>query len=167
MPPTTGGRTSGSSTNERSRRRPRSRLRASTSAIGTPNATQRTVLATAVRRLSSNAARDDSDVSSEPKCDQGTLISIASNGSRTNSPPTTAGTKSQPGTALPALCCTAGAGGVGGLGSTEAGITEDLPPLRARDEVGEAAGEFRVLAAGQYADGICVHGFRRLGEVDR
>ncbi len=67
MPPTTGGNTSGSSTSARTTRITSPSLRAKTSAIGTPISTQSTVLTSAVRRLSSSAWIDDSDVIDDQK----------------------------------------------------------------------------------------------------
>ena len=59
MPPTTGGSTSGSSTSERTSPWPRKLVRASTSAIGTPSSTHRTVPTSDVRRLSDSAVSAD------------------------------------------------------------------------------------------------------------
>ena len=58
MPPTTGGSTSGSRSSGRISCIARPSLRASTSAIGTPNSTHSSVLAAAVFRLNTSAARD-------------------------------------------------------------------------------------------------------------
>ena len=88
MPPTTGGRTSGSSTSARSTDWPGNRPRASTSAIGTPISTHTTVLAVAVFRLRTSAAREDSEVTSGTKCAQSILSRIATSGTITNSAPT-------------------------------------------------------------------------------
>ena len=70
---------------------PGNRPRASTSAIGTPMSTHTTVLAVAVFKLNSNAARDDSEVMSGMKCGQSILSRIATSGTITNSAPTIAG----------------------------------------------------------------------------
>jgi hypothetical protein len=53
---------------------------------------QSTVLAVEVFRLSQNAAREASDVISEPNSLQSTLATIATSGSSTNAAPTNAGT---------------------------------------------------------------------------
>ena len=62
MPPTTGGSTSGSSTSARRTDWPGKLPRARTIAIGTPITTHTTVLAAAVFRLKTSAAREDSEV---------------------------------------------------------------------------------------------------------
>jgi hypothetical protein len=63
--------------------------RASISAIGTPMHTA--VLAVAVFRLRTSAAREDSEVTSGMKSAQSMLSRIATNGTITNSAPTEAG----------------------------------------------------------------------------
>ena len=90
MPPTTGGRTSGSRTKARSSRWPGNGLRARTSASGTPRTMQRTVLAADVRRLRPSAVSEDSEVISGMNCGQLTLATMATSGSRTNSAPAAA-----------------------------------------------------------------------------
>jgi hypothetical protein len=61
-------------------------------AIGTPNSTHRIVLTVDVLMLSQNAARESSEVISDPKFAQSTLATIATNGSSTKAAPTKAGT---------------------------------------------------------------------------
>src|SRR5271165_2955665 len=100
MPPTTGGNTSGSRISGRSNRTTRPRLRASTSAIGTPSSTHSAVLAAAVFRLSSSAVFEEGLVISDQKFAQSTLTAIASSGSTTKSVPTAAGTYTQRGTSV-------------------------------------------------------------------
>src|ERR1700756_2997510 len=97
MPPTTGGNTKGSRISGRSSRTAGAPLRASTSAIGTPNSTHSAVLAAAVFRLSNSAVLDDRLVISDQKFGQSTLIAIANSGSTTNTVPTAAGTYTQRG----------------------------------------------------------------------
>src|SRR5574337_71257 len=97
MPPTTGGSTSGNSTNGRDNRTTRASLRASTSAIGTPNSTHSAVLAAAVFRLSSSAVTEDGLAISGQKCAQSTFTATATSGKTTNAAPIPAGTYTQPG----------------------------------------------------------------------
>ena len=91
MPPTTGGSTSGSRISGRTSCIARPSLRASTSAIGTPNSTHSSVLAVAVFRLSISAVREDSLVTSVQNWGQSTFATTATSGSTTNSAPTAAG----------------------------------------------------------------------------
>ena len=102
MPPTTGGSTSGSSTSDRASRNPGKLALASTNAIGVPSSTHSTVLAVEVFRLSHSAAIEDSEVMSSQNDDHWTRASMATNGSTMNTPPSTAGTKIQPGSPDPA-----------------------------------------------------------------
>src|ERR1700738_4868635 len=97
MPPTTGGRTSGSRITGRNHRTSRSRLRANTSAIGTPRITHSVVLAAAVFRLSSSAVAEESLLISDQKWGQSTLTAIAISGSPTNTVHTEAGRETQRG----------------------------------------------------------------------
>src|SRR5690625_6787071 len=97
MPPTTGGNTSGSRITGRNSRTNRARLRANTSAMGTPNSTHSAVLAAAVLRLSASAAVDDSLVNSAVKRGQSTRTAIASSGTTTNAAPAAAGRYTQRG----------------------------------------------------------------------
>src|SRR4051794_36872642 len=160
MPPTTGGSTSGRSTNERSSRTPGTRLRAKIRAIGTPSTTHSTVLASAVFRLSHKAARDDSDVSSDRKSDHGTLTSTATRGSSTNSAPSKAGTWIQLGSPV------VGGRGAGRRsvargpvsGSAEGRITQHLLALGSGDVVLELTREGLLPAGGQDRDRVGVHG---------
>src|SRR5689334_11459290 len=92
MPPTTGGSTSGSRINGLAIRTRREVLRASTSAIGTPNTRHSAVLAAAVLRLNTSAVVDDSLLINDQKFGQSTLTAIASNGTTTNNAPIAAGT---------------------------------------------------------------------------
>src|SRR6476661_105501 len=91
MPPTTGGSTSGNRINGLAIRTNRDSLRASTSAIGTPNSRHSVVLAAAVLRLSTRAVVDDSLVTSDQKCGQSTLAATAISGRTTKSAPIAAG----------------------------------------------------------------------------
>ena len=88
IPPTTGGSTRGSSTRARRTDWPGNRPRASTSAIGTPSTTHTAVLAVAVFKLKTSAAREDSEVISGMKCAQSILSRIATSGTITKSAPT-------------------------------------------------------------------------------
>ncbi|MDI2023102.1 hypothetical protein PJL18_03650 [Paenarthrobacter nicotinovorans] len=90
MPPTTGGSTSGNRTNDLRSFCPGNSPRASTSASGTPNTMQRTVLAAEVRRLRPNAAREDSEVIRGTNCGQLTRSSMAASGRTTRRPPAAA-----------------------------------------------------------------------------
>jgi hypothetical protein len=67
-------------------------LRANTSAIGTPSATQSAVLTAAVLRLSSSALTDDWLLINDQNCGQSTLAATAISGTTTNAAPMTAGT---------------------------------------------------------------------------
>ena len=127
MPATTGGRTSGSSTRERSRSWPRNRARASTSAIGTPSTTHRPVAIVEVRRLSRSAVRDDSEVIRDRKSAQSTRVSIATRGRAMNSMPSAAGANIQRRQVHPRR-----RGGRHGLRGTEPGVGQDLLALPLR-----------------------------------
>lgn len=97
MPPTTGGSTKGSSINDRTIRWPGNDVRASTNAIGTPSTMHNTVDALDVRRLSSSAAREDSEVIKAMNRDHSTLDAIAARGRTTNTAPSAAGTNTHRG----------------------------------------------------------------------
>src|SRR6478609_891131 len=96
MPPTTGG-----STSDRASRSPGKVALASTNAMGVPSSTHSTVLAVEVFRLSHSAATEDSDLISSKNDDHWTRASMATSGSTMKTPPTTAGTKIQPGSPDP------------------------------------------------------------------
>src|SRR6478672_5786502 len=101
MPPTTGGSTNGSSTSDLASRSPGKLALASTNAMGVPSSTHSTVLAVEVFRLSHSAAIEDSEAISSKNDDHWTRASMATSGSTMNTPPTTAGTKIQPGSPDP------------------------------------------------------------------
>lgn len=109
MPPTTGGKTSGTRISGRRNRTSRPLLRASTSAIGTPNSTHSTVLAQAVFRLSSSAVFDEELVISDQKFGQSTSIAIDNSGKTTKTIPAAAGMYTQRGRSVGR--CTAGGQG--------------------------------------------------------
>src|SRR3954447_19605093 len=158
MPPTTGGSTSGSRTNERSTRRPRKSLLASTMAIGTPSTTHSTVARADVRRLSVSAATDDSEVISARNCAQSTRVHMATSGNSTNTAPTAAGTNSQAGSPI-----RLGRPLTSGLG--EPGCGQDRLPGAAGDRVLELLRQLSVLAVRQERDRVDVH--RRLRLLER
>ena len=70
---------------------------ARTIAIGTPKSTHSRVLTLEVRRLSSSASTDESEVIRPKKLLHSTRVRIATSGSTTNSAPTAAGTKTHVG----------------------------------------------------------------------
>src|ERR1700739_3830401 len=110
MPPTTGGNTNGSRISGRSNRTNGAPLRASTSAIGTPNSTHSAVLAAAVFRLSNSAVLDDGLGISGQNFGQSTVIAIANSGRTTNTVPAAAGIYTQRGRSVGP--CTIGAQGL-------------------------------------------------------
>src|SRR3954453_20145544 len=160
MPPTTGGSTNGSRTSERTTRWPGNVVLASTMAIGTPTITQAVVEAVDVCRLSFRAARDDSDVIREKKSDHSTRAAIATSGSTTNRPPTSAGTYSQRGRPeyIPARRIVLRLG--------EAGGGQDVLAVGPGDQTDELLGQLLVLAAGQRGDRVGVHGLAGLRKRD-
>src|SRR6185436_18780011 len=139
MPPTTGGSTNGSSTSERTMPCPRKLVRARTTAIGTPNRMQRRVLVLEVRRLSSRASRDASEVMSSKKRLQGVRATMATSGSSTKAAPTKAGTKSQAGTP------TRSRGSATSGRRREAGVLQDRLSGLAEHQVDELLGEVDLL----------------------
>src|SRR5690349_12261679 len=172
MPPTTGGRTRGSRTSERAMDWPRNSVRARTRAIGTPKTMHRTVLMSEVRRLSSRAAREESEVMRVPKLPHSIRVSMATRGRTTNNAPTAAGTNTHAGSPSRGRphCGRRGVSGTRGttgrLRLGEPGRGEDALTRLAGDGLQERGGERGVLAALEGRDRVGVDGGRGLGELD-
>src|SRR6478735_3523741 len=158
MPPTTGGSTIGSSTTERTSPCPRKLVRASTSAIGTPNSRHRTVASKDVRRLNDSAVSAESEVTSSKKLPHSTRDTIPTSGSSTRAAPSAAGTKIQAGS--PTCRCLVATS----LRLPEAGIGEDLLACVAEHEVDELVGEVLGVGSLDGCDRVGVHDVARLRE---